>query len=683
MRRLWMWSRYLAVPLLVWLLAVATLTGALSWAQSSSEAELEHRFALRVSIGTDFVANHVEDLLERERAEARLFLTAPTVDEVQFQQVTTAFGYKAAVLLDGQGRLLRVAPANPGLVGQDMTDRYAHLHQAVHANSPAVSRVVPSAARGVPVVAFAVPYETPQGRRVFSGAMEVQSSPLGSYLEHAMSLPSSRMYLLDPDGKVVATDGASASTLTGADPALADALIRRPTAEYRHGGQAWFYASREVPGTPWRLVATVPQSTLFESTRDPNVWRFGALLAVAMVGLAGVMAAARNGRNRRALADSEQRFRTVFDSSLIGMALTGVDGRLLRANQAMADMLGRRVDDLVGTHFATITVAEDVNLGADGLRATLAGKQPGFSLTKRYLHADGRPVPVVMTTTLLRGPNGQPLHFATQMIDITEQQRLIAAERDAKVALAAHAADLESANTQLQAANRLHTDVIAMLSHDIGQPLTTLTGYTEMLDDWSHLPVEQQSRLVGRMQNGVARIRRLVTDVLTLVQLDAQAITARPEPVNLADAAHTAAEAVDHPDVTVTVHAGDSTAIVDPGHLQQILANLLGNALKYGAAPVELHVGAGDAGTVEITVADHGDGIPEAFVPQLFGRFTRNDGQPRGTGLGLYIVDQLARANEAAIAYQTNQPSGSRFTIRMPRADAERPTRSRQPAMTH
>jgi signal transduction histidine kinase len=62
---------------------------------------------------------------------------------------------------------------------------------------------------------------------------------------------------------------------------------------------------------------------------------------------------------------------------------------------------------------------------------------------------------------------------------------------------------------------------------------------------------------------------------------------------------------------------------------------------------------------------------------------TRNDGQPRGTGLGLYIVDQLARANEAAIAYQPNQPHGSRFTIRMPRADAERPTRSRQPATIH
>ncbi|HYN94297.1 MAG TPA: ATP-binding protein [Pilimelia sp.] len=674
------WSRYLAVPLLVWLLAVAVLAGALSWAQSSSEAELKNRFALRVSIGTDFVANHVKDLLERERVEAELFLTASTVDAAHFQRVTTAFGYKAAVLLDGQGRLLRVAPANPGLVGQDMTGRYAHLHQAVTANTPAVSRVVPSAAQGVPVVAFAVPYDTPLGRRVFSGAMEVQSSPLGSYLEHTMPLASSRMYLLDPDGKIVAADGATVSTLTEANPALADALSRRPNAQYRHGDHDWFYASQDVPGTPWRLVATVPLSTLFEPTRDPHEWRLGALLAVAVVGLAGVMAAARSRRNRRALADSEQRFRTVFDSSLFGMALTGVDGRLLRVNHTLADMLGRRAEDLVGTHFATITVAEDVRLSYEGLRATLAGRQPGFSLTKRYLHADGRHVPVAMTTTLLRDPNGQPLHFATQLIDITEQQRLGTAERDAKVALAAHAADLESANTQLQAANRLNGDVIAMLSHDIGQPLTTLIGYTEMLDDWSHLSAVQQARLVARMQNGVTRIRRLVTDVLTLVQLDAQAIVARPEPVGLTEAARAAADAVDHPEVTVTVHT-DAPALVDPGHLQQILANLIGNALKYGATPVELHVSTGDTDTVEIAVTDHGEGIPEAFVPRLFGRFTRNDDQPRGTGLGLYIVDQLARANDATVAYQPNQPHGSRFAIRMPRADGGRPTRPREPAM--
>jgi len=120
-------------------------------------------------------------------------------------------------------------------------------------------------------------------------------------------------------------------------------------------------------------------------------------------------------------------------------------------------------------------------------------------------------------------------------------------------------------------------------------------------------------------------------------------------------------------DVTVTV-CGPATALVDRGHLQQVLANVLGNAAKYGEPPVEIHV-TGRTDAVELRVADSGRGVPPEFVPHLFDRFTRaktgSATTRKGTGLGLFIVHQLVTANAGNIRYEPNRPSGASFVIRL------------------
>ena len=84
--------------------------------------------------------------------------------------------------------MLHIAPANPDLIGVDLRERYPHIRTALTDNRPAVSAVVPSVAAGVPVVSFAVPFETTSGRRIFAGAVDIRSSPLGAYLPHAIAL---------------------------------------------------------------------------------------------------------------------------------------------------------------------------------------------------------------------------------------------------------------------------------------------------------------------------------------------------------------------------------------------------------------------------------------------------------------------------------------------------------------
>jgi hypothetical protein len=111
------------VPLVVWAVLVGLGAGVLAWTERSSRRELEQRLVLRGVVAASLAEAYVADLMDREREQARDFLSGATVGETAFRRAVAAFGYEAAVLLDERGRLLRVAPPAPRLLGQDQTRR--------------------------------------------------------------------------------------------------------------------------------------------------------------------------------------------------------------------------------------------------------------------------------------------------------------------------------------------------------------------------------------------------------------------------------------------------------------------------------------------------------------------------------------------------------------------------------
>jgi signal transduction histidine kinase len=228
---------------------------------------------------------------------------------------------------------------------------------------------------------------------------------------------------------------------------------------------------------------------------------------------------------------------------------------------------------------------------------------------------------------------------------------------------------------ELQDAHQRIADLVAMLSHDIRQPLGVITTFCELLLDEETGLSGDQRRLIERIAAAGGGMTQLVEEILTLAQLDADGLGARPAPVDVGQAMAEAVAAVpgmDQAAVDVQVVAG-CVALADPRHLHQILTNLLSNAVKYGAPPMELRGRTGPA-TVEITVRDHGDGVPADFVPRLFDRFTRADTPAcrarKGTGLGLYIVRQLAEANRGTVAYGDHPDGGGCFTVLLPQPSA-------------
>jgi PAS domain S-box-containing protein len=421
----------------------------------------------------------------------------------------------------------------------------------------------------------------------------------------------------------------------------------------------------------------VAEDVLFASLADNETAGWAALGGAAAVGLLVVVAVGRARRSRRDLQLSEHRFRKMFDGSRIGMVLTDTHGRFVRVNPAACELFGRIETELLGRSYADVTHSDDTAVAAALVRDCMTGRTDGFDLNKRYVHADGRVIDASVTSALLRDRDGRPQYFATQILDMTERRALERTRLRNEAELAQHAAQLQEANAHL-------ADVVAMLSHDVRQPLTNIVGLGELLlDGWPESSDHDKQSDVQRMTASGHRASNLVTDILTLAQLDAGAIRARPVRLDIAQAAREAVTAHQTSDHTpITVMAPDETSgLADPAHLQLILGNLLGNATKYGRPPITVTV-SNRRDHVEIRVCDNGEGVPEKFVPHLFDRFTRADTgvatTAPGTGLGLYLVRQLARAGGLDVTYQPNQPCGAAFLVTVPCTTTGRTTDSHQ-----
>ncbi len=256
-------------------LSSAALAAGLLTSQQRAEVALEDRYATRVSLAAAAVSTYAEQLMDSEQRASEANLTLGTD---RFGIVVSSFGFSAAVLLDSRGNVLEVHPAKPALIGTQIGAKYAHLTAAL-AGSRAISPVVPAAATGEPVVGFAVPFSTPSGRRVLSGAYAVSDTPLHQYLRAMVSLRTSRFFLVDDRHRVVASSvsGAVVDTLHAAEPAL-------DRAYGSHGGGHYgdeFFSSAPVAGTTWAVVGAVSMRDLLAPVNGPS--RLVPWLVLAML----------------------------------------------------------------------------------------------------------------------------------------------------------------------------------------------------------------------------------------------------------------------------------------------------------------------------------------------------------------------------------------------------------------
>lgn len=210
---------------------------------------------------------------------------------------------------------------------------------------------------------------------------------------------------------------------------------------------------------------------------------------------------------------------------------------------------------------------------------------------------------------------------------------------------------------------------IATTAMEIRGPVAVLCGVAESITDaGADMSEAQRQRLMSSVIRQARMLDTIAADLLTAAEIQHGALhldLQEVEPLSVIDTVMTERYLV-----AVSAQIEDDRRVrVDPIRLEQMLANLVGNALKYGRAPYVVRVEADptNATRLRIQVIDAGDGVPEEFRDQLFREFSRPPGAvTTGTGLGLYVVRSLAEAQGGHVSYEPGDSGGAVFTLTLP-----------------
>ena len=238
---------------------------------------------------------------------------------------------------------------------------------------------------------------------------------------------------------------------------------------------------------------------------------------------------------------------------------------------------------------------------------------------------------------------------------------------------------------------RAHTDFVANASHELRTPLAAIIGYTETLADGG-APVDAPTtkRFLATILREAMRMLSLVEDLMVLSRVEAEKHDQPAETVDLSGLmARVVAEVTSiagKDRVVLTKVAPGAFVLGDAGQLEQLLRNLIDNALKYGApdVPVEVSLARDESGdALRLAVRDHGTGIAPEHLPHLTRRFYRVDaGRSRasgGTGLGLAIVKHIVERHRGELAITSATGEGTEVSVRLPACDGVASGHRRQP----
>ena len=404
--------------------------------------------------------------------------------------------------------------------------------------------------------------------------------------------------------------------------------------------------------------------------KSPALWVAGSL-ATATLLLAGLIASLQSvGRRANAiaavrtaeLAANEERFRHAFESAGIGMALVALDGRWLRVNKSLCEIVGYSEAKLLQKTSQDITHPEDVAADLTSMHELTEGRRRFYQLEKRYIHREGHAVWIRLTASLARDAHGAPVHVIAQVEDITDRKRL--------------EGNLASARDQALEASRHKSEFLATMIDEIRTPTNDVIGVTRLLRDTPLTPA--QAGYVRTVEASGDSLLTISNDILDYSKIDAGEIELEVAPFDLracvdeAVALFAERARLKQIKLEATVAARvPSHAAGDAKRLRQILENLLNNAVKFvdvGEVRVNLTAEALDATTgrqrLKFAVRDTGVGIAADNMDRVLESFTPVDASKRqlgGNGLGLAISKRLAELMGGTMWVQREPGRGSTF----------------------
>ena len=340
-----------------------------------------------------------------------------------------------------------------------------------------------------------------------------------------------------------------------------------------------------------------------------------------------------------------------------GLISAGADGRILFLNTRATRIVGRPRSELIGQDIREVVDLQD----SDG-RSWWQVTDPWHGLDIRTGHREkllllrnGREV--LVTAKYLRPGRNRPVNRVNIML------------RDA---LYRRRAELN------------HAALISTVAHELRSPLTSVKGFSStLLRRWDRFTDDQKRLMIETIEADADRVTRLITELLDVSRIDSGRLQIRPQPINLpavyeAHVARAVASGHDADRFRVDIATPMPEVWADPDRLDQILANLLENALRHGDGVVTLGAAQAidstrealvsrghDGPGVDLLVSDEGSGIDPSQRDLIFSRFWH--GSSRGsTGLGLYVVKGLVEAHGGQVVVETAPSGGAQFRLSLP-----------------
>ncbi|WP_233472842.1 hybrid sensor histidine kinase/response regulator [Cupriavidus respiraculi] len=379
--------------------------------------------------------------------------------------------------------------------------------------------------------------------------------------------------------------------------------------------------------------------------------------------IATVAALLRAARAEQAMRQSEAKFRAIYQQAISGICLLDGEGRVVDANPAMLSTLGRDAASLIGQPVADFAPQE---WKARVAELASAGGEGGWEGTFPLLDGEGGTVHLEwhISAPLESGVKVAVVSNITERIDFEARMELLV-ERE------------QAARSALERLNRMKDDFIAILSHELRNPLNAINLWTQILR--RRASGDDVMRGIEAIERSVRMQQRLVADLLDVSMLNVGKLKLEREFADPVALARTAidihASAALEKQIVVLADLPDAIPEpiwLDPGRFQQILWNLLSNAIKFskpgGTVSVRMTY---TREQLYVRVHDEGIGITPEFLPYLFDRFTQSTATQRrshhGLGLGLAIVKQVVEMHGGTItAHSAGVNRGSVFEVTLP-----------------
>ncbi|CAN5738451.1 hypothetical protein BH20VER1_BH20VER1_06300 [soil metagenome] len=404
---------------------------------------------------------------------------------------------------------------------------------------------------------------------------------------------------------------------------------------------AWFVWRRWVQ--PWRQVEDL-LGAIAESN-PPHRFLMSGNLRASSIGLNAEKIATRLQELEKRAEQGEFSVQAVFGAMLDGLAVVDVRRRVRMANTAFARIFGP-ASDPTGTPLLEVISHASVDRLVAAAIADCAPRQESIQISRGP--SEGREFEV--TAVPLSGSSSGAQGAAVLFHDVT-QMRLV---------------------------EEMRRDFVANVSHELRTPLSIFRGYLETLLDNPKQPPGELLRILEVMERHSDRLNALVEDVLTLARLESPDAELELEEIDVREFLETVAgdwrPRFDAKELRAELHLPPDLPLLcaDERRLQEVIYNLLDNALKYSRPGGRVTIRAERKDQqVQLSVGDEGVGIREADLPRIFERFYRADKARspegvRGTGLGLSIVKHIAQLHGGSVAAESQPGRGTTISVLLP-----------------